>query len=138
MRNVREMYYSKEVEEIADGYWWGVSDYQPILNAIAPVAVQVCSGSYSGDTMVLYLKEGKWGYMRFGWGSCSACDALQGCKTWEQVQELADGFERSVQWFDSKEDALKFFREHDWAGEYWSNGESEEFVKRAIEKIEQS
>ena len=96
-----------------------VSDYQPMIDAFGKVLLQVDDDDYQGDTRVLLAKDGKIGHLIFGWGSCSGCDALQACFTVEEVQELCNELENEIRWFDTQEEALKWFKEHDWEGD-WS------------------
>ena len=55
------------------------TDYTSILNQFGYIVIKVDDDDYQGDSRVLY--EGykdEVGYLQFGWGSCSGCDALQG------------------------------------------------------------
>ena len=114
-----------------------VGNYEPITEEIGNTVIVVEDSDYQGDTRILYdNKDGKIGYLQFGWGSCSGCDALQGCDTWDEVQELADYLEQSVDWFDSKEEALQYFEDHDWEGDYsWHQDEQIEFIFKATEYL---
>ena len=104
---------------------WGTSEdwpwpgYTPIINALGEVVCRVeipdCGG-YHGDTQVLLHDKvsGRYGYFLFGWGSCSGCDALLRCKSYEEVDELIDSISQSIRWFDDETEALRFFTEHDF------------------------
>jgi len=122
-----------EIYEDADA--WGWSDYQPMLNEFGKIHVQREHGEYQGDTRVLYSDEsGRYGYLCFGYGSCSGCDALQGCDTIGQVQELMDELCAAVKWYDTPALALEFFKTHDWAGDYDSD---DEFVQQCITYLQE-
>ncbi len=124
----------KAADLYGDKYWY---DYTPIVEAIGNVLVRVDDNDYQGDSYVLYYEDGKYGYLNFGWGSCSGCDALQGCSSLEQVQSLIDGMVGSVQWFDSKEECLSYFKNADWEGKYsWHVAKHKSFVQQVIEKLE--
>ena len=111
-------------------------DYQPMIDAFGKVAIQVDDDAFQGDTRVLYDNDGKIGFLIFGWGSCSGCDALQACVTFYDVQELCDELQNDIKWFDSKEDALKWAKEKDWATEwFWHEEEGKEFVQKVIEYL---
>ena len=111
----------------------GVCDYTPIVEAFGNVAVRVDDDGYQGDTWVLYDNDGKIGYLIFGWGSCTYCDALQGCDTIEEVQELCNKLENDIRWFDTAEEALKWFNKYDWEGDWsWHCDEGKLFVREAI------
>lgn len=117
---------------------WGDSDYTPIIEALGNVAIRVDDDDYQGDTRVLYNNDGKIGYLLFGWGSCSGCDALQGCETIDEVQELCNELESSIRWFDTAEDAIKWFNEHDWKGDWsWYTNEGKHFVHEVVTYLEE-
>lgn len=110
--------------------WW---DYQPMLDAFGKIVLQIDDISYQGDSRVLYDNCGKIGVLIFGWGSCSGCDALQACKSLEDVQELCDELQDSIRWFDNKQSALEYFKTHDWEGDFF--GLKEETVRFVSEGI---
>ena len=129
--DVRKLY-----EEEKDDLWFMVSDYQPMINAFGNVAVQVDDDSYQGDTFVLYDNDGRIGILFFGWGSCTGCDALQGCRNIDEVQELCDDLQRDIRWFDSKAEALKWAQEKDWETEWtWHESKGREFVQKITEYL---
>ena len=107
-----------------------ICNYQPILDSFGKIIIQVDDMDYQGDSRVLYKSGAAYGWLQFGWGSCSGCDWLQACGSWEEVQELADQLENGVKWFGSAFDALVFFNTHDWEGDYsWHEAEQAEFVR---------
>ena len=81
--------------------------------------------NYQGDSWYLFKKDNKYGYLVFGWGSCSACDMLQGCYQFNQVIELLNDLDARIVW-KSKEDMLEYFETKDWILEYY--GELPEFI----------
>ena len=116
--------------------WFHISDYQPMIDAFGKVAVQVDDYDYQGDTRVLYDNDGSIGILIFGWGSCSGCDALQACTTMEEVQELCDGLQDSIKWFDSREEALAYVTEKDWKLEWcWHSEETKEFIQEVTDYL---
>ena len=119
-----------------DNSGWGWSNYQPMLDSFGKIIVQVDDHDYQGDSRVLYNENGKIGFLLFGWGSCSGCDALQACETLDDVQALCNHLQDSIQWFDNKEQALNWFKTHDWEGDFsWHEEETKEFVKKVIEYL---
>ena len=112
MKPIQEIYKGKTPD---DSFLW---DYEPLLDSIGTVLVKVDSGEYLGDSRIIYEKDGKYGYLQFGWGSCSGCDALKACSTWEEVDALRKELAASIKWFESVEEGLQFFRHHDWEGDY--------------------
>lgn len=92
---------------------------------------------YQGDFYILYGDEGgsgPFGFLNFGWGSCSGCDALQACDSWEEIQELYNNLESSILWFNNAKQAFDWFMNHDWDGDY-STKEKRIFVKTAREML---
>lgn len=110
---------------------WGWAEYQPMLAEFGEILVQVDDKDYQGDSRVLYKEGDRIGYLNFGWGSCSGCDALQACANIDKVQDLMDELYGRIKWFDSREEALKFFNEHDWEGDYsYHATEQNEFIEK--------
>ncbi len=127
-----------------DGFPWSPSNYSPIIRLFGQVEIRIDQANYQGDTWVLYkegndhVETGRYGYLCFGWGSCSGCDALQACTTYEQCDALIDHMESRIVWFDDKASALKWFAEHDHKGDYnWNIKEFHEFLSRTIDYLSQ-
>lgn len=99
-------------------YFYGPCDYKPLLESIGTIALQVDDSDYQGDSRVLYRDDARVGYLQFGWGSCSGCDALQACNTMKDISDLRDGLVKEVRWFGDAAAALAFFDTHDWEGDY--------------------
>lgn len=125
--DVRTIY---DPKDLADD-WFCISDYQPMIAAFGKIAVQVDGHNYQGETRVLYDNDGKIGHLIFGWGSCTGCDALQACRTVEDVQKLCDELQDDIKWFDTATEALEWFSTHDWEGDYISR--SIEYLRNKIE-----
>lgn len=122
MKTAKELYDSNDA-----GRW---SDYQPMLNAFGNIVLQVEEDGYQGSSWLIYEDNGRYGYLTFGWGSCSGCDALLACFTLEEVQELMDYLYASIQWFESLESLQTWFYNRDWEGVHeWHLGEFHSFYK---------
>jgi hypothetical protein len=118
----------KKADEIYDNSW-GWWDYQPMLNEFGNILLQKDERDYQGDSFLIYEKDDKYGYLTFGWGSCSGCDALQGCNSISEVQELMDRLYSSIEWFDSLDALKEYFEETDWTLQYqYSIPEFKEFL----------
>jgi hypothetical protein len=102
--DVKALYPEVAKDEAEYGHVSHESDYQPIIDSFGVVLVQVDDRNYEGDTRVIYEKDGRYGFLVFGWGSCSGCDALQACRSLQEIAELGDQLERSVKWFDTLAD----------------------------------
>lgn len=126
--DVRKLY-----ENIDDEYFSAYS-YWPMIDSFGKELVHVDDENYQGDTRVLLERGGNIGLLIFGWGSCSGCDALQACTNYKELQDLYNRLESSIQWWDTDAEALKYFNEHDWEGDYsWREKETKEFVKQCKE-----
>lgn len=89
------------------------------------IEFSVQEGSYQGDQYcVVRHPERGWGFVCFGYGSCSGCDALQGCCSVEQIKELAEDIHNDIEWYETKEKLVEWFQNRDWAGTYHYYGES--------------
>lgn len=124
MRSAAEMY------PLANGWFY---DYQPIVDACGDVLLQVDQDAYQGDTWAIVGRGEERGYLCFGWGSCSGCDALQACESLEEVQQLADGIESSIHWEPNAEALLGWFATKDWDLTYeWRLDDFKKFHAEAI------
>ena len=97
---------------------YGTGDYSPIIEAIGCVLVQCDEDGCQGDTLALVSKDGKYGFVTFGWGSCSGCDALQACTSVEEAGELARQIANNAVWFESLPEAQNFVANRDWEVSY--------------------
>lgn len=127
------------IEQIKEIYppndWGGFSGgYGRILHELGEIVIQVDDDDYQGDSRVLVKKTDLFGYLNFGWGSCSGCDSYQGCTDHEDLLELANSLEESVKWLP-KIEMLEFFRTHDWKGDYRWDKEDQDFVTQVIEYL---
>jgi hypothetical protein len=120
MKTVMELY-----PDYKGGY--GPSDYQPILEEFGEIIIQVDDDNYQGDSRLFYRIGSGFGYLQFGWGSCSGCDGLQACNSIEDVQVLIDELKSQIHEFIDKEEALQYFENHDWEGDY-SSSEKEQAI----------
>lgn len=98
MKTAKELYKDK-------GYWY---DYQPMLKEFGEILVQIDEDNYQGDSYLLYKRDNQYGFLIFGWGSCSGCDALQSCDNIDEVQELMDQLFSDIKWFDSLEEVKEY------------------------------
>ena len=129
---------AKDLYPDFQGSLFCITDYDPIVKSFGTVAVKVDDDDYHGDSRILYDNAGKIGYLQFGWGSCSGCDALQACETYEAVDELIEELRGQIRWFDDARDALDFFKTHDWGGDYNAGrAEQREFIQKSIDYLEE-
>ena len=113
------------------------NDYQPMLESFGQILVQVDEEGYLGDSWILYEKENRYGFLNFGWGSCSGCDALKACENIKEVQDLMTELEKSIIWFDNKESLLDYFIKTDWKGKYsWQIAEFKTFITHVLNYLD--
>ena len=133
MKNAKELYPEYWDEEQKEGSFFGPYDYDPIINEIGNVLIKIDDDDYQGDSRILYEKDGKYGFLIFGWGSCSGCDSLQRCENIKEIQDLIDELVNDVKWFDSLEELQDYFSEKDWELEYsWHDQETKEFIDQVL------
>lgn len=132
MKTAAELY-PKKVGSDFPGFY----DYTPIVESFGTVVVREDQDDYQGDSWVLYhdAAADRFGYLCFGWGSCSGCDALQGCSSLAEVDELIASLHGQVQW-KSRDEMRRFLADHDWGGD-WHAGRAEvqRFRERATQVV---
>ena len=132
MKTALELYSEEYGTDNLIGY---IFDYTPMLEQFGEILIKVDDDDYQGDSYLIYKKENYYGYLRFGWGSCSGCDALQACNTIQEVQELMDALYKSIIWFTSLAELKKYFANKDWALEFsWHIEYFKNFVNQ-VEKL---
>lgn len=122
----------KRAEEIyKEDYWY---EYQPMLNEFGEIILQVDEDGYQGDSFLIYKDGNRYGYLTFGWGSCSGCDALLACANFDEVQELMDELYHSIEWFNTLEELKTCFAIKEWSlrHEYYID-EFKTFLERVKE-----
>lgn len=100
-----------------DDYFWGASDYEPLLQSIGRILVRWDDSDYQGSTVAVMERSGQYGVLIFGWGSCSGCDALQACESYKDIADLRRSLFDSIQW-GTAEDTIAWMGNHDWAGDW--------------------
>lgn len=68
------------------------------------------AGQYQGDAVFIVKENDKYGWLVFGYGSCSGCDALEGSNTYEELEELRQNLYNSIRWFDTKAALYDFLK----------------------------
>ena len=133
MKTAKELYPEESKDEEVGGYFFGTDNYQPIISEIGNILIQIDDSDYSGDSRILYEKDGKYGYLIFGWGSCAGCDELQACKSIQDIQEIIDRLVKSIHWYNSLEEIKEYFRTKDWTLSYkWYSYGNREFTNEII------
>ena len=108
-------------------------DYRPLLESIGhEILVQVDEENYQGDSYLLFRREdGAYGFLEFGWGSCSGCDALQATQSVKEIEELRDRLVASISWHPDAAAALAHLNAD--KGDQWYGSEDpyEDFRDKA-------
>lgn len=134
MKTALELYSEEYGIDNLIGY---IFDYTPMLEQFGEILIRVDDDDYQGDSYLIYKKENSYGYLRFGWGSCSGCDALQACNTIQEVQELMDTLYNDIIWFVSLVELKKYFANKDWELEYSWHIESFKDFLNQVEKLKE-
>ena len=116
-----------------DDYFFGPYDYQPIIEHFGDVLIQVDDADYQGDTRVLLKGFRGYGILIFGWGSCSGCDALQACKSYDEIDALIQDLDNDIIWFSSLESCKNWVKNRDWELQYsYHCDETKEFIDKVL------
>ena len=109
------------------------SDYGPLLESMGwTILLKVDDQDYQGDSRVLFRDGNRYGFLIFGWGSCSGCDALQACDTFEEAEQLRNRLVHDTEWYDSKENCLRRINTKDWELDHsWHAEETKQFIIKA-------
>jgi hypothetical protein len=82
-----------------------IDNYEPIINHLGKPLVHKDTDPYQGDALVLLRTDTGYGFLVFGYGTCSGCDALQACDSYEDLESLIDNLIASMKTFDTLADA---------------------------------
>lgn len=116
-----------------DDYFFGPCDYQPIIEHFGDVLIQVDDADYQGDTRVLLKGSRGYGILIFGWGSCSGCDSLQACDSYDEIDALINDLDNDIIWFDSLESCQNWVKNRDWELQYsYHCDETKEFIDKVL------
>jgi hypothetical protein len=109
-------------------------DYEQLIESLGVrIKNALWFGHYSGDCFTLLEDDDKIGYLTFGYGSCSGCDALQRCDSIKEIEDLRDSLESSIKWFNSIEEFRDWVLVHDWQSEY-IHYEADEILKIDVDE----
>lgn len=106
-KTLREFY--PDVEEGSLMMWR--KDYNSLLKSLDYEILLKCDeDDYTGDSLVLFKNDNQYGFLCFGWGSCSGCDELEACTTWEQLEELRETLDKDIIWRDSLQEIKDYIK----------------------------
>lgn len=112
----------KDLEQNSNISWGHGFTYEDLVASFEyEVSLMQSIGDYQGDYFVLLENNGEYGYLVFGYGSCSGCDALQSLQTVEEVRAYRDGLAESIRWFPGKQELAAFLHHHDAEGSWYGH-----------------
>ena len=135
MKNIKDVFPNAD----KDMWFYVEGGYEAILESFEyEILLKKDYGSYQGDTLVLFKDNNKYGFLNFGWGSCSGCDALAACSDYEDLRKLRDGLHNDIVWKNQKEminylTDEKLMEQKFW---FWESG-SKEFLKEAVKILKE-
>ena len=91
-------------------------------------------GDYQGDYFVLLRDDDRYGFLTFGYGSCSGCDPLESCYgSLEEITTYRDELWDSIFW-KSRAEMYEYLLEKDEKLEWW--GHSSDYVQFKEQALE--
>lgn len=112
---------AKKLYPLTDDGYTEFYEYAPIVNYLGTPVFQDGWGEWQGDAFIVIRKDSRWGFICIGYGSCTGCDALQGCHTHEELGELISNIERSVHWTDTKDQLVEWLYSDSRSLEWYGN-----------------
>lgn len=132
MKDIREAFprdYPSEWHEIP------YIDYEDLIRSMGVTILESDRfGSYQGDMIFVLQVDGQFGFLVFGYGSCSACDALQACDTYEELDNLRQRLYDDIRRFDTAEEVADWMEKEldddsPSSGWYFYEEEAVEFIR---------
>ena len=131
MKPIEEVY----PEAISDtGIFWGESNYIPLLESLGyEISIRIDDDDYQGDSRLLFQDAASYGLLIFGWGSCSGCDALQACDSYEEMESLRQKLSNEIHWEPTGKAMSAWIENKDWELEYsWHTARTKTFVEKCL------
>ncbi len=106
-----------------DVHPFGGVEYDTLINSMeVEILVQAHDDNYQGDSWYLLSGPQGIGFLTFGWGSCSGCDAAEAVHNVEEATELRDELWASITWHPTLAAMRAWLVERDWSAQfYWRN-----------------
>lgn len=114
----------------------GYYHYENLIKATGcDIIDSLYMGNYEDDLLMVVSKNYKFGLLVTGYGSCSGCDALQGCVTNTERTELAVELYNKIMWKEPGE-IIDYLEDKDWSAEYYGQQKGlSEFIKKVKEEV---
>lgn len=87
---------------------------------------------YSGDTYMLVKEGERYGWLVFGWGSCSGCDAFAACETLSDLDNLRQQLYANIEWGTLSEVVAFAHNAHD-VGRFYADASA---FKTMLDKLD--
>jgi hypothetical protein len=106
-------------------YYEAPMSYDEIVATQGEILKDWTLGSYQGDYVYLLKNDDRYAFTVIGYGSCSGCDALEGCESDEEFNQLKESITSGIVWgikqevYDyvfNQEANRWYFHEEDWLG----------------------
>ena len=123
---------------IKKGDRYGYGSYQDLIGTFdAELLLYVEQKDFQGDSWALLGRGLERGFLTFGWGSCSGCDALEACDSDEDATELRDSLYRSIHWEADSAKLRAYLSTKDFATEWYGRQDEfrDEFLPKALEML---
>lgn len=119
-------------ETDADGYFRTCEyDYYELIKSITDKVnwkVNAGTNDYQGDYLCFGEGQGKYYFVDFGYGSCSGCDALEACNSFQDLLEVREDIKRNIKEFESLDQFEKWFN-NEGQTEWWNWDDIKAFIK---------
>lgn len=117
-------------------YFYPSESYDSMVGSVGTIIKNWDLGYYQGDYIYLLKNSDKIGFTVIGYGSCSGCDALEGCENQEEVDELKESIIKGIFWGTAEE--VKSYITSDNANRWYFNDDEWKNIRpeilQAIEK----
>jgi hypothetical protein len=113
--------------------------YLSALEAYVEIVLEESDDDYQGDTYAVVKKKLSWrkefGYLTFGWGSCSGCDA------WDDADgdpakesQVITGILEGTQWFETLDELKQYITSQERELSYYYHRETwQKFLEKVAE-----
>jgi hypothetical protein len=120
------------------GDWHGYNYSELIDSFEYEILFEEEVGEYQGDYVFIFRHEGKFGYLIFGYGSCSGCDSLEAANSIEELESFRQELLRDIKWFDNAQELMEFIKEPPGFPSWWEyEPYTKEIKERMMEKLKE-
>lgn len=108
---------------IGEPYSWELGHrlggYEAIIGlCVDEVVTSERFGDYQGDAYVLVRMGDAYGFLTYGYGSCSGCDWYEGTSSVDGFVEMTIALRDQTHWEPSADALYDWLQERDWPGQY--------------------